>query len=142
MAFPFVFERSKLVPVTKHDSINVLVDSKSTISSNKPSIEMMENALHNRVPVSTSGRTLAEILSLSDSDNLKLYSINRIKLVWGKTMVGYSRREPSMMVCIFELFVYEVLSPYLCFNLGFTTGNKGAEGGNEGAEGGKCGAEV
>ena len=123
MTFPFVFQRSKLVAITKPEFTerDVVIDTKIYPDMKNPlTVDMMQNALQSGLPVSTSRRTLAQILSLSHPENLSSYSINSIRTVWGKKRVNYSRHdsEPNIAVRIlFVLFFFYLLITILHFRI-------------------------
>jgi len=106
-AFPFIFERSKLVPKPDFTKEDVLIDA--TRFPQVPPVEAIQSALHNGLPVTCSGRTLSDVLSISCPDQLASYSIDGVKVVWGKTRLTYSKTEPSMTVRIFTLFFFYIL---------------------------------
>ncbi|KIM71567.1 hypothetical protein PILCRDRAFT_16950 [Piloderma croceum F 1598] len=99
--FTFRFERSKLTTKTITTTKEVTVDA--TVYDKKTSAKIMQNALHNDMPVSLFGWTLTAMLSLSYPDQLSSYSINDVKFAWGRTMVKYSRTEPSYADLIKEV---------------------------------------
>ena len=65
----------------------------------------LQHALRNDIVVSHSGRTLAEILSLSHSKELSLYTVDDVVPGYGKegTVVRYSRPESELDVSSFLL---------------------------------------
>lgn len=102
----------------------VTVYTKIHAQAQDPSIEIMQIALHNGLTVSTSKRTLAEILSLSYPEQLSSYSIISVKkLVWGKIRVNYSGRDLELSNAVSFSALFFFLSPYFCFNLGSTEKN-------------------
>ena len=105
MTFPYVFEKSKLATVLKHTETEVLVDANIRPHWKTPSVSSIQNALDNNLPVSTSGRNLLDILSLSHPENLSSYSILNVRSIWGKTRVNYLRDEPSTAVWISVVFL-------------------------------------
>jgi IS4 transposase len=100
---PLVFYRLKVEVETlaKNVKIDKVFNSR----------DVLEDALHRGIPVSNSGRNLGEILSLSYSEDLNLYSIDTVRAVaWGKVEVEYSR-ENDQKVCLSELHLSILLTP-------------------------------
>jgi hypothetical protein len=60
----------------------------------------LQHALRNNLSVSHSGRTLADILSLSYAEELSVYSVDKVAPGFGKegTVVHYSRPESEIAV--------------------------------------------
>ena len=60
----------------------------------------LQNALIGNIPVSYSGRTLAEILSLSHPNNLSQYTFDGVTHEYGRAgmVVCYSRPESEIVV--------------------------------------------
>ena len=81
----FRFERSKLTTKTMKE---VTLDG--TQYGKHTSAVTIQNTLHEDLPVSTSGRTLQALLSLSYPDQLVSYSVNEAKFAWGRTTIKYS----------------------------------------------------
>jgi hypothetical protein len=92
----FRFERSKLTTKTTKTTKEVTLDG--TQFNKRTTAAAIQNALHNNLPVSASGRTLQALLSLSYPDQLSSYSVEEVRFAWGRTTVKYSRPESSYAV--------------------------------------------
>ena len=64
-------------------------------------VTTVQNALTNNIVVSHSGRTLAQILSLSCPEKLSSYTVDAIVPGYGTegTLVRYSRPESNILAC-------------------------------------------
>jgi seryl-tRNA synthetase len=106
----FRFERSKLTTKTTKTTKEVTLDG--TQYDKHTSAATIQNALHEDLPVSASGRTLQAILSLSHPNQLSSYSVDEVKFAWGKTTVKYSRPESSNAVCLHSLRSFSLLTVF------------------------------
>jgi hypothetical protein len=108
----FKFQRCKLVAQT----FNKLVYLKGDVYPKDTSLETLQDALINNLSVSHSGRTLAEILSLSYPEDLSTYKVERVVPGVGKegTLVKFSRSEGEDKVIFSSLQTYFIANTYLC----------------------------
>jgi len=104
----FKFERSKLT--TKTTKTIKEVTFNGTDYNKHTSATTIQNALHNDLPVTTSGRTLRALLSLSYPEQLYSYSVNEVKFAWGRTTVKYSRPESSLVCLCMALYFFHCLT--------------------------------
>jgi hypothetical protein len=96
----FTFERKKVVTTTKMTTKSVTL--KGNLFSDTVTVEQFQTALRSRIAVSPSGRTLSEILTLSYPDDLSRYSVESVRVGWGKggKVVTYSRSESTQVVIV------------------------------------------
>ena len=89
----FLFVRQRLETKIREFRKAVFLDSRRY--NRKVTASTLQHALQNNIVVSHSGRTLAEILSLSHSKELSLYTVDNVVPGYGKdgTVVHYSRPE-------------------------------------------------
>jgi len=89
------------------DLKGVLFDKSTTVGN-------LQIALQNNIAVSSSGRTLSQILSLSHPNELSTYRIESVDGGWGKdgTVVKYSRPHGTEEVIV--LFITFHASTYSC----------------------------
>lgn len=96
----FTFQRSKLVAKPEIFTKRVLLD-KEMFPKDVP-LSTVQSALTQSLVVSHSGRTLAEILSLSYPEELSKYTIESVEGIGRKgTVVTYPRPESGTEVCSF-----------------------------------------
>jgi hypothetical protein len=96
----FKFRRSKVITTT----VNKFVYLRGDMYGMNTSVATIQDALKNNVPVSHSGRTLADILSLSYPEELSSYKVERVVPGKGKegTLVEYHRSEGDTKVNSFR----------------------------------------
>jgi hypothetical protein len=106
----FKFRRSKVVTTT-----NKLVCLGSDKYGVNTSVATLQEALTNNLPVSHSGRTLADILSLSYPEKPSSYTVERVVPGLGKegTLVEYHRSEGEAEVTFSLLQICSVPFAYL-----------------------------
>ena len=94
----FSFVRAKLE--TKIREFRKTIHLNAEFYNQNVTAATLQNALINNLPVSHSGRTLAEILSLSHPKELSLYAVDKVTPGYGKegTVVQYSGPEPEIEV--------------------------------------------
>jgi len=96
----FTFERKKVVTTTKITTKPVTL--KGNLFSDRATAEQSQMALRSGIAVSPSDRTLSEILTLSYPDDLSRYSVESVRVGWGKggKVVTYSRSESTQAVIV------------------------------------------
>jgi hypothetical protein len=94
----FLFIRQKLE--TKLKEFRKIVSLDAERYGRNVTTSTLQHALRNDIVVSHSGRTLAEILSLSYSQQLSVYTVDNIIPGYGRegTLVHYSRPESEIAV--------------------------------------------
>jgi hypothetical protein len=111
---PFTFVRSKLE--TKMRDFQRRVYLNGDIYHANVAAATLQNALVGNIPVSHSGRTLAEILNLSHPNNLSQYTVDSVvrELGWAGVVVRYSRpeRESEIEVSFSSFLAFLVTDAY------------------------------
>jgi len=88
--------------VTTTKTTTKAVTLKGNLFSDTTTAQQFQTALRDNIIVSPSGRTLSEILTLSYPDDLSRYSVESVRVGWGKggKVVVYSRSESTQAVIV------------------------------------------